>query len=348
VDPHWFAPAHWGLELFFALSGYLIVGQWVPVLASGSPVMLRSFCLKRFFRTLPTYWIILLLLVFAMPGAEKAQLWLRNAFFLDTFPFASRGLSSVLAVNWSLAVEELSYVIFIVLGLFFLRVFGGRGSVSRPRTCAWLVMILLIVTANIFRFAAIGNGFSVDQIKFSALLQIDALAFGGMAWLIRDQCGRPRSASWILCVVLIVALVPWLGYEVRSVYVHGISALGSGYAFLVKSYVLSRFVCALVVYLLASCWFTSFSSTVLWSRTVGEVARSSYSTYLLHHSLVLPLVGSVAGELGGITFLSYLVMSFMVGSLGYIVLERPWLIVRRRVLSGLGRQRGVSQGAGAE
>jgi peptidoglycan/LPS O-acetylase OafA/YrhL len=148
LDQPWLAPAHWGIELFFALSGYLIVSQLVAVLAGGS--------------------------------------WhgLREALFLRTFPVLTNGIDALLAVNWSLAVEEMSYALLALLTAALLSCRNRwRGVGLSERAVLTGLMLLLIGIGLASRAWAVRQGFSLDQLKFSAVLHVDALAYGGLARL---------------------------------------------------------------------------------------------------------------------------------------------------------------------
>ena len=50
-----------GVDLFFALSGYLIGSQLLKPYARGKRPSLRAFWMRRAFRILPAYWAVLLL-----------------------------------------------------------------------------------------------------------------------------------------------------------------------------------------------------------------------------------------------------------------------------------------------
>ena len=50
-----------GVDLFFALSGFLICGQLFRAMAQGQPADPLSFYLRRAFRTLPAYLAVVVL-----------------------------------------------------------------------------------------------------------------------------------------------------------------------------------------------------------------------------------------------------------------------------------------------
>src|SRR4051812_25820092 len=58
-----------GVDLFFVLSGYLISSQIFRSIEKGS-FSLQEFFIKRFFRILPAYWVVLAL-YFALPAFRE-------------------------------------------------------------------------------------------------------------------------------------------------------------------------------------------------------------------------------------------------------------------------------------
>lgn len=60
-----------GVDLFFVLSGYLIGGQLLRPLSNGLPLDFRTFYLRRSFRILPAY-LVVLGLYFLAPGRGAA------------------------------------------------------------------------------------------------------------------------------------------------------------------------------------------------------------------------------------------------------------------------------------
>jgi peptidoglycan/LPS O-acetylase OafA/YrhL len=92
-----------GVDLFFVLSGYLIAGQLFKPLSSGEPLFLKAFFLRRFLRTLPSYYTVLAIYFLLSPVAPGV----RFLFFTQNF-----GIPATFAPSWSLCVEEQFYLLF--------------------------------------------------------------------------------------------------------------------------------------------------------------------------------------------------------------------------------------------
>jgi len=109
-----------GVDLFFVLSGYLVGGQLLKSMAEQRPVLINEFYVKRFFRIIPAY-LLVLALYFALPALRETEgsqpLW-KFVTFTENLGFdAQRGRA--FSHVWSLCVEEHFYLVFplIVSGL---------------------------------------------------------------------------------------------------------------------------------------------------------------------------------------------------------------------------------------
>lgn len=106
----WAAFGWTGVDLFFVLSGFLITSQLLEVQARG-PINLTGYFLKRGFRILPAYWLVLAV-YFLIPAWREtespAPLWKYLTFTQNL------GLDTVnnrtFSHAWSLCIEEQFYL----------------------------------------------------------------------------------------------------------------------------------------------------------------------------------------------------------------------------------------------
>ncbi|WP_300598332.1 acyltransferase [Niabella sp.] len=178
-----------GVDLFFVLSGFLIAGQLFAQLKNTGGIDVRAFFIKRFFRIIPPYFIVVAI-YFCVPFFREREaldpLWkfltfTRN-FGLD---LKHRGTFSH---AWSLCIEEQFYLTlpFVLLLIHKLK---------SPVTCKVLFFLLLVLTV-VFRWLS-WNVWVVPVIDkddfwlqwyryiyYPTYTRLDGLLLGiGLAWL---------------------------------------------------------------------------------------------------------------------------------------------------------------------
>ncbi|WP_375771353.1 acyltransferase [Archangium gephyra] len=126
--PAWFAePTRFGwvgVDLFFVLSGFLIGRQLLEPVARGELPRWGTFYLRRVFRILPSYWVVLAVYALApWAGSNDAMapLW-RFLTFTQNFVSGSGAFGHA----WSLCVEEQFYLVLPLLVLALHRVANAR------------------------------------------------------------------------------------------------------------------------------------------------------------------------------------------------------------------------------
>lgn len=142
----WIPGGFLGVDVFFAISGYLITSLLVAELVATGEISLHAFWARRARRLLPAVAVLLLgvstvALVLAPDAASRlrgdllaaltysSNWWqiIRGESYFETF-----GRPPLLRHLWSLAVEEQLYIV-LPLTLAW---FGRRGSLPRPRMLA--------------------------------------------------------------------------------------------------------------------------------------------------------------------------------------------------------------------
>jgi peptidoglycan/LPS O-acetylase OafA/YrhL len=157
-----------GVDLFFVLSGFLIVGILLDAKLSSS--YFSTFYARRALRILPLYFLMLLLFIilphyisndslFVTPLPLWSYFTFTQNFFMITYDFGANWL----AVTWSLAVEEQYYLIlpFLVWSL--------------PKNRLTFLFLILICMAPIFRLIFDGLGGYIFP-----LARADSILMGGM------------------------------------------------------------------------------------------------------------------------------------------------------------------------
>lgn len=204
-----------GVQIFFAISGFLITATSIRRWGSLGDVRVRDFYILRFARIAPLFVALLSVLIildligvpnFVVPartGGLGRALLAAIGLHVNVLE-ATRGyLPGNWDILWSLSVEEVFY-------LFF------------PLVCAITARIKLLVPL-LFAFIIVGpfgrtvftNGNEVWR-EYSYLGGMDAIAMGCLTalWLSRVQLSR-KHAQWFVCVGIVV-LVFTLCFTVSS------------------------------------------------------------------------------------------------------------------------------------
>ncbi len=158
-----------GVDLFFALSAYLLTTLMMREMERFGTVHLRAFYMRRLLRIWPLYftWIVALILT--------RHLWSDYSigFFVPWLLFAGNFQASVIAINslvilplWSLSVEEQFYLIWPLL----VRNLTRRGLVVAG-TSIW-------VMTTCARFELLWHGFTPHQIWFTGFARLGSIAAG--------------------------------------------------------------------------------------------------------------------------------------------------------------------------
>jgi len=117
-----------GVTAFFVLSGFLITTLGLREESKTGHLRVSGFFVRRLFRILPLYYLVLLAHVVITYGLETQST--RAAFthslpyylaFLQEYPMAARFASAPFSISWSLGIEEKFYLVWPIIGFLLLR-----------------------------------------------------------------------------------------------------------------------------------------------------------------------------------------------------------------------------------
>jgi peptidoglycan/LPS O-acetylase OafA/YrhL len=175
-----------GVNLFFVLSGYLIGGILLKLLAAGDfgPREAGAFWLRRWLRTLPGYYLLVaLLFAAALLHLQAPPPHLRTyLLFLQNIAWPHPGFFSE---AWSLSIEEWFYL--LLPAALLLSVRWIRREHRETLLLAWTIAAIVAVT--LFRARVAGaHGFPDatawdDWLRKTVACRLDAIGFGVVgAW----------------------------------------------------------------------------------------------------------------------------------------------------------------------
>jgi len=277
-----------GVDLFFVLSGFLIGGILLDV--SGSRNYFKTFYLRRAYRILPLYFLVLLgfSLRFLTPRSSAGPLgsfspsvipWFSYLIFTQNFWMAALGSFGVgvMAATWSLAVEE----------QFYLTIPLVIRKLTRSRLAILLIAVVLaapILRTSLHLFFAHGN--FADYVLLPC--RADALCLGVLAALI---VRTPESWQFLLSHAgvlrrtggLLLAGVILLDFRGDQL---GTPMVTVGYTWLAMFYATGL--------LMAATGASPILNRFLTNSLLRRLGVLAYSTYLLN----LPLMEAMRRVLG--------------------------------------------------
>ena len=194
-----------GVELFFALSGYLIGGVlYRSLLATPrwSFEDVRIFWMRRWYRTVPNYLLFLVVALFFhayFGGLPTARHLAAHLLFMQNM---MSGDNAFYGVSWSLAVEEWFYLTFPLVILAF----TAAGLHKRAAFVATTV-VFIVVPPALREFVLMHS--PAESVRLMTLPRLDAIFYGvGAAFLMgrRPMGGHARLACMLVGLLAALTL----------------------------------------------------------------------------------------------------------------------------------------------
>jgi peptidoglycan/LPS O-acetylase OafA/YrhL len=330
----WVGQVGWvGVDLFFALSGYLIGNQILSALRSPGGLSLPRFYARRLLRTLPNFYAVLALYALwpdFRGAAPMLPLWTYLSFTQNI------GLEPGTAFShaWSLCIEEQFYMLLPAAVLLALAL-GRRGASVR---WAWAAVGLTFVAGMAIRASLWLHGqldanwmhFYYQDIYYASWCRFDELLAGVAMALLKHGHGAlwarlMERGRWLLAAGAMVCALAlrWFLTDHYGMWttVFGFPMLALGCSLLILAALAPgsplhriRVPCA--------------ASLALWS----------YAIYLVHKQVSV-LAGEALGAAGygpghPLTIAAALTASVLAGWLLYRVVETPFMRLRERHVPG--------------
>jgi peptidoglycan/LPS O-acetylase OafA/YrhL len=321
VHPGWI-----GVQLFFALSGFLITGGLLDTQRAAN--YFRAFYARRALRILPLYYTVLIVLLMVVPALhlaptllratpkEQLSLWLFTVNWTHAAPYG-------FAHFWSLAVEEQFYLFWP----FVVQRFSARRL--------FVVCVCIAPIALISRVIMIFSGASSWNVYTATTSRLDALALGGAgACLLRIPAARAWLTSRLTAINLAALTLFLVGIPLTHDYdADGIESQIFGYTLLA--------LCCATLVTTAADDDAQARPTVLvrilrWAplRSCGKYSYAIYIIHQLIHKLVgepwmISTIGSHPPALAVYVYgLMIGLVSFGAAYLSYHLLERRFLALK--------------------
>jgi peptidoglycan/LPS O-acetylase OafA/YrhL len=190
-----------GVDLFFALSAFLITSILLREREETGGISLRRFYLRRILRIWPLYFLLIAVgVVLAHTMAKQSLPWYYVAgylLFVGNWVHAVFGRpESICSPLWTVSIEEQFYLIWPLL----MKMLRRRGMIV-----AAIVTFLLATVCRVgFMLAGSSGGF----IYYGSVSRCDSLALGILLALFADRL--PRLTRRVRCLLLAGGLLGWV------------------------------------------------------------------------------------------------------------------------------------------
>lgn len=324
----WFGEIGWvGVDLFFALSGYLIGNQIFAAMASEDGFAPGRFYARRLLRTLPNFYVVLGL-YYCWPwfrdGMPMLPAWRFFSFTQNIGLLAGTGFSHA----WSLCIEEQFYLLLPALALLI-------AAQRRSLRLAWWAIgagVALGLAARGWYWLHEVDGQQrglahyYTHIYYSSLCRLDELLVGVALALLKNfhqplwaRLVRRGDAATLAGLLALGAAFAWSLYDryALGVTVFGYPLLALGFGLLVLGALdpHSR---------LGAIRVPGAERLALWS----------YAIYLVHKQVCIlaarPFAAAGFGPEAPLTVACLLALSVACGALLYCLVERPFMALRER------------------
>ena len=308
-----------GVDLFFVLSGFLIGGIMLRDFNKHSNILdLLTFWKRRWFRTLPLYFLILGLNYLVLKnGWIKGDIQQANWTFLFFLQNLSQPFFDFFWESWSLSVEEWFYLSSPIIFFILLKLISKK--------TAFFVTICLMISST-FLFRLLNTTAQIDPFFFDitfkkvVLMRLDSIAFGLLfAWLhvYHSSVLMKFKYHFLFICILILSYQRTIDLDVTSKF-------------------------AQVVYLTLSPMALSLSIPFFYSiqlnknmftKVVTLISKISYSMYLINLALVIEIIHINFNATNGI--IQYLSAWFFIISASYLLytfFEKPLMNIRDKPL----------------
>lgn len=303
-----------GVDIFFVISGYLIIPGILKEIESGR-FSFKSFYKKRLTRLMPAYSVFLLLsipvavmvlpdseLYDAMISALSSVFYFSNYFFYFKADYFDDALKfSPYLHTWSLSVEEQFYILTPILLTFFFFL--------RVRKEYFLLLTFCSSILIFFVFSSFDQSWNFYSI-FTRIWQFLVGAFSAIYLpRILGNVYRKLYISMIFSMMMILVVV---------LYDDSLSL--TAYTVLVT--LLAALVLAIPVH--------GPLGRYVYNKPVVKIGDWSYSIYLYHWVIVVAYRSWLGNPKGIFDELTLLVLSIIFGAISYHMVERPSIAFFRK------------------
>jgi len=322
----------YGVELFFVLSGFLIGRILINLYYSENYISrIKTFYLRRWFRTLPLYYLVLIIsfiiLIFSEPNTNIfSPFYLKYIFFIQNFDLR---FYQFFPQSWSLSIEEWFYLLMPVVLLFF------YVKKIRPENLyRKLLILILLITAARFCYVIFFNPALDPGIRNFIPLRLDAILTGVVFACIKTnnkiiyEKFLTKNIS-IMNFALLMIITCCLYYSIT----HPITSLSVQLLKIFSWNIISFSFGLLIVFFEHNAFINEILPKIPFIKTIFEkTSLYSYSMYLFQGMILIYLINHTGlFNRGNYLFFSILLSTaiiYIVSAFTYKYIEKPIMKVR--------------------
>lgn len=312
-----------GVDIFFALSGFLITLLLLQEIATHNHIHFGYFYARRVLRLTPAFLLLvctyLLISAFFAVSWEDYQPHVESSvisfFYLANWAraFEWYPAPNYLSHSWSLAIEEQFYLFWPICLAFFVRIF------RRAELGVMLGALCIIVVTWWWRYYLLDSGASFMRIYNGLDTRMDALMFGAFAAAF--YCIKKPTELYLryfspvitaLAVAVLVFMTMTAHWNSATLYVWQLPII--------------HLACAVAIYNLS--YARGAFAQLLGQKLFVYLGRISYGIYLWHFPVLLVLIklGQAGWPLLALTFIT----TILIASASYFTIELPALALKRK------------------
>ncbi len=305
---------HYGVQLFFVISGFLITNVLLHEKErnSNKTSAIKIFFIRRVLRLVPIYYLFLLFLIIIKDAyVNNNILWF--LFYLNNLKvFFENGIIDAWSNHtWSLSIEEQFYLLFPTIILFIKK----NKAVFVP-----LIFILIGYTTKI-----IGYAYNISNIELFTLTQTDMLGCGillAVIWRNYPELTRLNQSliSWLAGSLLLLSiLLHYYGNSFTQILILPVTLMISFTLLVYKTYI----------------GFTGWLGYLFSNKYLRYIGTISYGIYLYHKVIPLFLnriLNKLSIELNNPVYY-YLINAlilFVIAHFSWQFIELPILSIKKR------------------
>jgi len=320
-----------GVELFFVLSGFLIGGILLKIIEKNNGVLslktTSGFWKRRWFRTLPAYYLVLIIYIVVYFHELPSNI---IKYFFFTHSFANTP-PMFFEESWSLVVEELSYLLSpLILGATFYIFSKYNNKKARVflGTCIGLILFFTSIRWISCNYFLADNFNWKTDIREVAVLRLDTIYFG----FLTAYFHRYYNSFWVKykTQMLILGLIGMFHtLFIASNLEYSPQSLWHTFYYNYQSFSIA----------LMMPFFASWKNTkyYFFAILITLISLVSYSLYLVHGGLISQLMhryfdGGINWTIAeaSIYYVLYWLVSILLATLIYIFFEKPITDLRER------------------